>query len=260
MMKLGRLPFQAAWLAAFWLGLGVVGTSVSGCKNARFPNMISKEQEIDLGQQGSSEVDKELRGKFITSGPQYNQLQRVAAKIFPLAKADWDVPYTIKLVDSKEINAFAMPGGPIYFYKGLMDLASSDDEVASVLGHEASHIVKRHSAKQISDAMVKQFGASILLGGASQMAQMAAGLALQIDQLQYSRSDEAQADEFGFKYLVNAGYDPDAMASFFRKMEQKAGSGGGTPEFLRSHPVTSKRVEEAQKRATEYKQGRGSNN
>jgi beta-barrel assembly-enhancing protease len=124
-----------------------------------------------------------------------------------------------------------------------------------VLGHEAAHIVKRHSAKQISDAMVKQFGASILLGGSGQMAQMAAGLVLQLEQLTYSRDDESQSDEVGFKYLVNAGYDPDAMASFFRKMGEKAGDGGG-PEFLRSHPVTSRRVEAAQRRANEYKQGR----
>lgn len=255
-MKIGRLPFQAALMAALWMVFGFVGITASGCKNARFPNMVSKEQELELGQEGAAQVDKEFRGKFITSGRQYEQLQRVAARIFPQAKEDWDVPYTIKLIDSNEINAFALPGGPMYFYKGLMDLASSDDEVASVLGHEVSHIVKRHSAKQISDAMVKQFGASILLGGSGQLAQAAAGIVLQLDQLRYSRDDESQADEFGFQYLVGAGYDPDAMASFFRKMEQKAGSGGG-PEFLRSHPVTSKRVENAQKRAAEYKAARG---
>ena len=143
--------------------------------NTRFPNVISKEQEVELGQRGAADVDKEYRGKFITEGRQYDQLQRVAGKIFPLAKQDWDVPYTIKLVDSKEINAFALPGCPIYFYKGLMDLASSDDEVASVLGHESSHVVKRHSAKQISDAMIKQFGASIFLGNAG-MGRLRSGL------------------------------------------------------------------------------------
>lgn len=258
-MNYRRLPFQAVWLAVLWLGLGVVGAGTSGCKNTRFPNILSKSDEIQLGQQGAADVDKQYRGKFITEGRQYDQLQRVASKIFPLAKQDWDVPYTIKLVDSKEINAFALPGGPIYFYKGLMDLASSDDEVASVLGHEASHVVKRHSAKQISDAMVKQFGASVFLGNAGQVAQLAAGLALQVDQLKYSRDDESQADEYGFKYLVQAGYDPDAMASFFRKMEKKAGDGGGGPEFLQSHPVTSRRIEAAQKRANDYKQGHGSN-
>jgi beta-barrel assembly-enhancing protease len=162
----------------------------------------------------------------------------------------------VQLVRSNEVNAFALPGGPIYFYTGLIDLAESDDELASVLGHEAGHIVKRHSAKQISDAMFKQNIAAVALGNASRTVQALAGIGLQLDQMQYSRADESQSDEVGFKYLVEAGYDPDAMASFFRKMGKATGGGGGTPEFLRTHPVTSRRVEAAEKRAAEYKAGR----
>lgn len=249
---------RAAFVGTMILGTSVVfGVGVSGCNKIRFPNMLSKSQELQLGSEAKREYDSEFRSKnqIVTSGPQYDRLMRVADRILPLARRDYDVPFTVQLVRSKEINAFALPGGPMYFYTGLVDLTESDDELASVLGHEASHIVKRHSAKQISDAMFKQNIAGIALGNASQTVQALAGIGLQLDQMSYSRDDESQADEFGFKYLVEAGYNPDAMATFFEKMGKAAGSGGG-PEFLRTHPVTGKRVEAAKKRAAAYEAGR----
>ncbi len=242
--NLGRIA--ATMAVGLTLGLG-------GCKCA---NIYSQQDEVKLGQQFSREYRTDKKNRFLTSGPQYDRLQRVAARILPLAKTDWDVPYEVSLVDSKEINAFAVPGGPIYFYKGLMDLAGSDDEVASVLGHEASHIVKRHSAKQMSDQMGKSALAQILLGatGASRDQEQIAGLLIGIESLRFSRNDESQADEYGFKYLTSAGYNPDAMATFFEKMGKATGS-GGTPEILRSHPVTAKRVAAARARADAYKKG-----
>jgi predicted Zn-dependent protease len=241
---------RAALLAALSIVMTALGGMVGAGCNGRIPNFISKDQEIDLGKQYSAQVEQQNR--IITSGPQAERLQRVAARITPLARADYDVPYSVKLIDSKEINAFAIPGGPIYFYRGLMDLAGSDDEVASVLGHEATHIVKQHSVKQMSDALGKETIASLLLGNANQTAHAVAGTLLQLQSLQFSRGDEAEADKQGFRYLVKAGYNPYAMADFFRKMEKAAGSSGGTPEWLQSHPLTSKRIEQAQERADTY--------
>lgn len=245
--------FSAIVTAALLLcGTTVGGVFASGCSGGRFGNTMSKSDQVRLGQQASHDVERQY--KIITKGPQYDQLERVSAKIIPLAQKDFDVPYTVKLIDSKEINAFALPGGPIYFYKGLLDMTTSDDEVASVLGHEATHVVKQHSAKQISDAQTKNIIAQIALGRASQLAQIATGLALQIQQLKYSRGDEAAADESGFRYLVTAGYDPDSMASMFRKLKEK--SGGGGPEFLQNHPLPDSRIKAAEQRARAYKQGR----
>ena len=233
----------------------VVGaTTVGGCKGGRLGNMYSQSDEIKMGQQFAAEYDRNPKNRFITRGPQYDQIQRVASRIFPLARKDWNVPYSIHLVDSNEINAFAVPGGPIYFYKGLLDLAGSDDEVASVLGHEATHIVRRHSAAQMSDSQGKGLLAEILLGGrTSRDQQQLAGLFLGLQSLRFSRSDESEADEYGFRYLTQAGYNPDAMANFFEKMGKKTGGGG--PEWLASHPVTAKRVAAARKRADDYKKG-----
>ena len=232
--------------------LGGATFGVSGCKSPNLGGLfsMSKSQEVELGQQAAQDIDRQA--KIVTSGPQYEQLQRVAARILPLARRDYDVPFSVKLIDDKQINAFAVPGGPMYFYTGLMDLASSDDEVASVLGHEAAHIVKRHSVKQIGDAQAKGLIAQLALGKSSQTVQTLAGIGLQLDRLSFSRGDESQSDEVGFKYLTEAGYDPKAMASFFKKMGAKTGGGGGTPEFLRSHPVTNKRVEAAEKRAKAF--------
>lgn len=235
-------------LLAAALVLTGVGASTAGCK-ARFGNMLSRSDEIGLGQQVKRNVEHQNR---LGRDPAVNErMQRIADRIFAQARKDFDVPYEVKVIDKKEVNAFALPGGPIYFNKGLIDLAESDDEIAAVLGHEATHVSKRHTGRQISDAQGKSTIAQLLLGRAGNVANLFANIAFSLDQLKYSRDDETQSDEIGFRYLTQAGYDPRAMASFFRKMEKKARGGGG-PEWLNSHPLTRKRIEAAEKRANEY--------
>ncbi len=247
---------RAAWrrqggalVAAAFALIGVgAATTATGCK-ARFGNMLSRSDEVDLGRQVSRNVERQNR---LVKDPAVNErMARIAARIFPQARRDFDVPYEVRVIDKKEVNAFALPGGPIYFYKGLIDLAESDDEIAAVLGHEATHVSKRHTGRQISDAQGKSTIAQLLLGRAGNVANLFANIAFSLDQLKYSRDDETQSDEVGFRYLTQAGYDPRAMASFFRKMEKKARGGGG-PEWLNSHPLTRKRIEAAEKRANEY--------
>ena len=241
------------WRSGSLVILALVGV---GCRGG----LPSKEKEIALGQQFAQEYEKKLPdGPIITRGPEYDRVQRVAAKLLPLARKDWDVPYTVKVIQSDQINAFAVPGGPIYFYTGLIKLAANDDELASVLGHEISHITKRHSVKQMKksqDMMIGLAALDALIKGGNTVkgaAEIAAGL----QQMKFSRGDENQADEFGFKYLVNMNYNPDSMASFFTKMGAKTGGDGGGKlgEFLSSHPMTTKRVEAATKRASDFKKG-----
>jgi beta-barrel assembly-enhancing protease len=238
------------------LGVAALSTvALSGCKGGAGGG-YSAQDEIKMGQEFAKEYDSKLPdGKLIPSGVQYDRLQRIASRVLPLAERDYPMPYNVKLVDSKEINAFAVPGGPIYFYRGLMELAESDDEIASVLGHEVTHVVKRHSIKQMSKSQNEQVGAtliSILVGGNTGRAiDKASQIVLPLRQLTFSRKDEEQADELGFKYLTEAGYQPEAMASFFTKMGKKTGGGG--IEFLQSHPLTNKRVEKATQRAAAYR-------
>lgn len=250
MMRIRRT--RAVLLVGVALAALVAGGVTTGGCRARFGNMISKSQEIEIGQQARGDVERKYK---LEDDPAVNaRMQRIADRIIPQARKDYDVPYTVKVIDSKEVNAFAIPGGPIYFYRGLIELAASDDEIASVLGHEAAHITRRHSAKQISDAQGKGLLASILTQGKSDLVQTLANIGLALDQLNYSRSDESESDEVGFRYFTQAGYDPDAMASFFRKMAAKSRSGG--PEWLSSHPLNRSRIERAEQRASQYKQER----
>jgi beta-barrel assembly-enhancing protease len=241
------------WLSGSLVVLALAGV---GCKGG----LPSKEKEIELGQQFAQEYEQKLPdGPIVTRGPEYDRVQRVSAKLLPLARRDWDVPFTVKVIQSDQINAFAVPGGPIYFYTGLIKLAANDDELASVLGHEISHITKRHSVKQMKKSQEMAFGLAALdaLVKGGNTAKEIVGIAAGVQQMKFSRGDESQADEFGFKYLVSMNYNPDAMASFFTKMGTKTGgdSGGKLGEFLSSHPMTSKRVEAATKRSTDFKKG-----
>ncbi|WP_395090629.1 M48 family metallopeptidase [Armatimonas sp.] len=242
----------------FWCAsLALLALASFGCKGGGLP---SKEKEIELGQQFAREYEQKLPdGPIITRGPEYERVQRVAAKLLPLARKDWDVPYTVKVVQSDQINAFAVPGGPIYFYTGLIRLTDSDDELASVLGHEISHITKRHSVKQMKksqDMALALTALDALLKGGNTLKE-GVGLIAGFKSLEFSRGDETQADEFGFKYLVGMNYKPEAMASFFNKMQAKTGGGGGgkLEQFLSSHPMTSKRIEAALRRAVNYRKG-----
>lgn len=234
--------------------LGVVLMTSSGCRRVR--NIYSRTDEIRMGTQFVTAFNESKEGaKIVRSGPMVNRLQRVALPIIEAARKDWDVPYTVTLIKDSEINAFAVPGGPMYVNTGLMQLATSDDELASVLAHEVSHIVKRHSAQQLSDAAVKQGVAGILFGRSSADVRTVVGLTLDLKDREFSRGDEAQSDEYGFKYLVAAGYNVRGMASMFTKMQESAAKSNEKLAFLSTHPLTRKRVEAAEKRAESYENG-----
>lgn len=233
----------------------VCAVSSAGCR--RVKNIYGRTDEIALGQEFVKDFPKDPQSpKALEKGPLVDRLRRVASRILPLAKQEWDVPYTVTVLDDPEVNAFAVPGGPIYFNKGLLELAESDDEIAAVLGHEAAHIVKRHSARQMSDQVVKAGLAQILLGKTRGDIQQAVAIGMRLKSLEFSRGDESESDTAGFRYLVGAGYSPDAMASFFRKMREKAGDSPRSMAFLNSHPLTSKRIEMAERMAADYRAGK----
>jgi len=240
-----------------WLAVGVFAfalMSSTGCR--RVKNIYSRTDEIRMGSQFVSAFNESKDGaKIVRSGQMFNRLQRVAIPIIDAARKDWDVPYSVTLIRESEINAFAVPGGPIFVNTGLMQLATSDDELASVLAHEVSHIVKRHSAQQLSDAAVKQGIAGILFGRSNADVRTVVGLTLDLKDREFSRGDEAQSDEYGFKYLVAAGYNVRGMASMFTKMQDSAAKSNEKLAFLSTHPLTRKRIEAAEKRAEAYENG-----
>jgi predicted Zn-dependent protease len=163
------------------------------------------------------------------------------------------LPWSFTVVDDPVVNAFALPGGPIFITRGILTHMNSEAELVSVMGHEAGHVTARHSAAQISKAQVAQLGigvGSILSPELAAVGQLA-GAGMQMLFLKFGRDAERQADELGFKYMTAQGYDPREMGKVFRTLErvsQKEG-GGKTPEWLSTHPDPGNRAETADKRA-----------
>jgi beta-barrel assembly-enhancing protease len=209
-------------------------------------NRYSLEQEVDYGRQAIPEIEKELPvlqvdhpvSKYI------NALgNRLAAKA-----PGYKLPYTFRVVNQKEINAFALAGGPIYVNTGTI-AAASEAELAGVMGHEISHVVMRHSTRQASRQSKAAIPLAILSGvlGASvggwagSLAQMGISIGAGSVFTKYSRDAETEADMVGAQIIYDTGFDPHAIVTFFKKLKEQQGSGGG-PSFLASHPDPGNRA------------------
>ena len=169
-----------------------------------------------------------------------------------LANFSWE----FKLVKDEQVNAFCMPGGKIVVYEGLLPLVASDDELAVVIGHEIAHAVAKHSNERMSQALLAQFGASIVNEALSTktaaiqtLGNSVFGLGSQVFvMLPYSRQHEYEADYIGMILMTLAGYRPESAISFWQKM---SAGGSGTIEFMSTHPSDANRIAELQKRLPE---------
>jgi Zn-dependent protease with chaperone function len=239
-------------LAAFLLaGISVAGPLAgSSVAQTRQPepgfNLFTVQQDIELGRQSAVEAEKQLRllGDRNTDTYLNRIIQRLAAGA-PGAK----YPYQIKAVNAPEINAFALPGGPMYVNRGLVQSARSEAELAGVLAHEMAHVAMRHGTHQASKAYLTQSGLGILggllgrsSGGTAKVLQAIGGVGLNAVFLKFSRDDEYEADQVGVQIMANAGYDPRAMADFFALMRAEQGRDPGKLEqFFSSHPSPANR-------------------
>lgn len=208
-------------------------------------NMFSPAQDVEVGQQVSPEAERQLRMLSNARMDDYvNTLGRRLAAKAPGEK----YPYQFKVVNDRAINAFALPGGPIYINRGVLEAADNEAQLASVLAHEISHVALRHGTSQASKASAAQVPLSILggmLGSDSTkglLAELGASFAVNSILLKYSRSAESQADILGTQILYDAGYDPRAMAHFFEKIEAQQ-KDSGPVEFFSNHPSPDNRIE-----------------
>jgi len=202
-----------------------------------------------VGQQAAQQVVQKYHE---VSDERARHFQRIGARLVAaLPSKDrntWD--YRFHVLDSKEINAFALPGGPMFMFTGLMDRVHSDDELAAVTGHEMTHVRKQHWAKAAAKQKERSLGLGILLGltKAGQGWQLAAGAVDTIVGLHYSRGEEDEADAGGLQNMVDAGYDPQGMLDLFHTLQTSSGGRGEPPRFLSDHPLTSDRIRKTQER------------
>ncbi|WP_024538566.1 M48 family metallopeptidase [Comamonas badia] len=184
--------------------------------------------------------------------PQLVKLRAIAQRLIPFAMA-WNERarqwrWEVNLIGSKEVNAFCMPGGKIVFYTGILDrLKLTDDEAAMVMGHEMAHALREHARERLAKTQATNIGLSLgaQLLGLGDLGRMAANLGGQLLTLQFSRSDESEADLVGLELAARAGYNPRAAVSLWRKMGEVTGGGG--IGFLSTHPTGPDRIRELER-------------
>lgn len=209
-------------------------------------NFFSEEEEAQLGKQAYAEETSKY--PVITSGPQYEMVQRVGRKIATASEKDFEWEFKLLKADDTP-NAFCLPGGKVAVYTGILPLTQNEAGLAAVVGHEVAHATMRHGGKRmtqgsIADAVMSAVGAGLSIAEMSQGARegvMAAlGMGAQVGVLlPYSRDHESEADEIGIRYAIRAGYDPWEAPKLWERMAQ-LGSGG--PEWLSTHPDSLNRA------------------
>ncbi|MFZ4508686.1 MAG: M48 family metallopeptidase [Fimbriimonas sp.] len=210
----------------------------------------SKADQVKLGLQASEQIRKKEK-VLPDSDIRVKTLRRLGEAVLRTF-VDKDVPwkYTFDVVESKEVNAFALPGGPTFFYTGLLDRMATEDELIGVLGHELTHVRKEHWARGYGEQQKRQLGLALLLGltkandQAAQAAVLADGL---LFTLPFSRRYEYEADEGGYTMMTKAGYNPKGLTTTF-EMLAKASGGGKPPEWLSTHPADTGRIKRIQQR------------
>jgi predicted Zn-dependent protease len=215
--------------------------------------LMSKSQEVAMGQQS----DPEIKAYFgVYEDPKLQQFISEKGQQMVGVSHRKDLKYQFRVVDSPVVNAFAVPGGYVYFTRGIMAHFNNEAEFAGVLGHEIGHITARHSAKQYSNAQLAQIG---LMAGSlisPQFAQLAdlASTGVQLLFLKFGRDAESQSDELGVEYSTKIGYDADEMAGFFKTIDRiRAQSGEEIPTFLSTHPDPVNREHKVEKEAAKWK-------
>ncbi len=210
-----------------------------------------RDQQIQLGQRALAEVARKMP-ILPDNSPLTRYVQSLGQKLDSVIPQQYNWPYQFHVVQQKEINAFALPGGPVFVNVGTILAAENEAELAGVIAHEMSHVYMQHSIKGMRKQGTTQAAGHILggilgavLGGpAGALANMGAQLGAGVISMRYSRADEAQADAVGAIIMYKAGYNPIRLAQFFLRLEQKARSGG--PQFLSDHPDPGNRVQAVQ--------------
>jgi len=212
-------------------------------------DMYSMEHEIALGKQLAQEVDRV--SKFITDPVVTEYVNRVGQNL--VRNSDAQVPFTIKVIDSDVVNAFALPGGFFYVNSGIVLRADEESEMAGVMAHEIAHVCARHGTRNATKANIMQMATIPLIllgpgGWAGYGLYEGLNFLIPVTYLKFNRDAEREADYLGLQYMYKAGYDPNSFVTFFEKVEADEKKHPGTiPKVFSTHPPTPDRIEATQK-------------
>lgn len=212
-----------------------------------FPNFVSLEKEIQVGAQYAQMVEQTAR---LVEDPVVTEyIDRLGQEI--VKNSDAKVPFVIKVLDTDEVNAFALPGGYFFVNKGLILEADNEAELAGVMAHEIAHVTARHATERMTKAQLLQFAAlpALFVGGYWTQVAMYQGLGMgmSLAVLGITRQSEEEADQLGVQYVWNSGYDPNGFVTFFEKLQAKEKEKPGTfAGFFRTHPTVENRIEKVQ--------------
>jgi predicted Zn-dependent protease len=215
-------------------------------------SLVSQDDEVAIGQQEAQKVTASMT--VLQSQPVQDMVKRIGMEMAKASERP-TLPWSFTVLDDPVVNAFALPGGPIFITRGILTHMNSEAELASVLGHEIGHVTARHSASQMSKQQVASLGlgvASVISPTAAQYAGVAQQ-GLGILMLKYGRDDERQADGLGYRYMIRASWDPREAVKMFQMLQKTSGTDteGRPPQWMSTHPDPGDRAERATARLNE---------
>jgi predicted Zn-dependent protease len=217
-------------------------------------NFYSLEKEIAVGKRLAQEVERQA--KIVDDPVVAEYVNRLGQNL--VRNSDAKVPFTIKVVDSEEVNAFALPGGFFFVNSGLILKADNEAELAGVMAHEIAHVAARHGTKQATRGQIAQIAMiaaeiAIPYGWTGYAAMQGASLAIPMGFLAFSRGFESEADKLGLEYMYKTGYDPTCFVDFFEKIQTLEKKKPGTmSKVFSTHPMTDDRIKAAQTNIARY--------
>ncbi len=210
----------------------------------------SSDQQIKLGKEAAADIRKKEK-VLPSSDSKVKLLRKVGQSILNAMEGKLPWEFSFDVIDSKEVNAFALPGGSTYFYTGILNKMKTEDELAAVLGHELTHVLREHWARHVADSQKRGLGLSILVSLTRLNSSVSNGIGLlnNLYDLKYSRGDEFEADDGGYKLMVKAGYNPKGMADVFRMLKTSGGEKpSGVLSGLSTHPTDDSRIKRVEDR------------
>jgi hypothetical protein len=249
MKRLANNPTAARFLLVPVLTAALALPAATQTRIERHKNSYSPQQDVELGQQAAQEVRQQM--PLLNDGRTEDFVERIGERLVDEIPAEFREPqfrYSFDVVNLREINAFALPGGPMFLHRGMIQAAQSEGEIAGVMAHEIAHVVLRHGTAQATKGQKFQLGAlagqvlgAVIGGRAGAVVSQGSQIGLGTYFLKYSREYEREADLLGAQMMARAGYDPREMARMFQTIEKQGGGGG--PEFLSDHPNPGNRVQ-----------------